>query len=68
MDEIKNIVRTLEECSTKIKITTGRLSDDWRTDSGEIIRNQADRINRNILDLMEELNKIASLEENNNEY
>ncbi len=62
-DELKNAVHILEECSAKIKKTTCRLSDEWKTDSGEIIEMKAGKISSDLQNIADELMKIAALED-----
>ena len=61
-DELKNSVHMLEECSAQIKKNTCRLSDEWKTASGEIIEMKAEKICSDVSDIAEELMKIADLE------
>lgn len=61
-NELKNAVHILEECSAKIKKTTCRLSDEWKSASGEITALKAEKICSDFQDMAEELMEISVLE------
>ncbi len=63
-EDLKKSAHMLEECSAKVKKTTGRLSDGWSSYSGEIFEMKAEKICSELQDIAAELLKISASEEN----
>lgn len=61
-NELNNAVHMLEECSANIQKNNCRLSDEWKTASGEIIQIKAEKICSAFQNIAENLMEIVSLE------